>query len=263
MTVFDLAKRCKPLPDDQLRELARRYRAGDRQAGRTSVQSCVRLVVGTVRRLVHDEQIHEDLVQEGVLGLMRALETFDPDRADPATGRPIRFTTYAAWWMQCFINRARACHGRAKLYVPVHVRERAIDRAQGRHAPENDNARELAADLAMRPNGYVSLDDDLFDAGPRLGDTIADEDAVAPDEAAETRSTFETMRRAIDAADLSERERALIEHRLLAEEPVTFRVLGQSLGVSDERMRQHQALLLRRLRGVLLSAGVGGDARTA
>jgi RNA polymerase sigma factor (sigma-70 family) len=244
--------------------LARRVQRGDEAARATLTESNLRLVVQIARRYLNRGLPLPDLIEEGNLGLIRAVEKFDPDRGT-------RFSTYAVWWIRQAVTRALANHART-IRLPVHVgvllarhaRERdRLTQVLGR-APTPD---ELAAALGTTVEDVqeleqvrqhpVSLDAPVGEAQTPLADTVADESAAEPGELA--RSLLSQRADLVSALDdLAVNERQVLRRRfgLDGEETETLEAIGKRLGYTRERVRQLEKGGLRKLRVLLAARGV-------
>jgi RNA polymerase primary sigma factor len=237
--------------------LARKARSGDRRARQRLIEKNLRLVISVAKRYRGMGLPFEDLIQEGNIGLMKAVEKFDPERG-------FRFSTHATWWIRQAVQRAVADKGRA-VRIPAHMGEklRRLARTRGELASElgrEPTDGELAwrlgwteeeARFAMRVspdasslNRPVSAEEGAF----ALGELVADEEAsrVAEEvvEEAEMALLFEALRH------LPERGRHVLVRRygLDGDEPATLRELAAELGISRERVRQLQREAEHRLR---------------
>lgn len=225
-------------------------------ARRRFIQSNLRLVVSVARRYQSSGLALLDLIQEGNLGLMRAVEKFDHRRG-------FKFSTYATWWIRQAIGRAIADSSRT-IRVPAHVRENygLIDASTDRLAAVLDRQptpTEIAADtgltterveLVQRHRSHLlSLSARLSqDSDTELADTIVDMDALAPYEEAAAALEREALR--LQLARLSERERRVLTLRFGLDRPApqTLAEIGQEFALTRERIRQIEARALGKLR---------------
>ena len=258
----------KPLltPADEL-ATTRLVSAGDFAARQKMIEHNLRLVVNIAKHYLNRGIPLLDLVEEGNLGLIHALEKFDPERG-------FRFSTYATWWIRQTIERAIMNQSRT-IRLPVHVVKdinlvlRAIRHLES--AATRETSVERVAALIDRPvadvrrilhlNEHIaSLDAPLeIDPSHSLGDAIADEAAVNP----EALLQFREMGALLDdwLAQLTERQRQVIERRygLNGADVVTLEALAVDLGLTRERVRQIQAEALDRLRSIIKRGGVTRD----
>jgi RNA polymerase primary sigma factor len=246
-------------------DLSRKARSGDGRARRRLIEKNLRLVVGVAKKYRGMGLPFEDLVQEGNIGLMKAVEKFDPEMGN-------RFSTYATWWIRQAVSRAVADKGRT-VRVPVHMGEklRSLTRSRDELASElgrEPTLGELAGRLGwaeeearfamtVLPNA-TSLDRPVGteEGSAGMGEFIADEQAshVAEEvvERAEKARLFEALAR------LPERARRVLtaRHGLDGREPATLRELSEELGVSRERVRQLQREAEHRLRSSRVTASL-------
>jgi RNA polymerase primary sigma factor len=236
-------------------DLAKRIERGDQEAKQRMIESNLRLVVSNAKRYRGLGLPFLDLIQEGILGLIRAVEKFD-------WRRDLKFSTYATWWIRQAVQRSIANSGRT-IRLPVHVsdRLRAIERARrsleaslGREPSEEEIARaaELTQDAVAETLGLarktVSLHEPVGEDGDsELGDMIADPDAGNPEELAETHLRHEKLREGL--ARLGDRKRRILEMRfgLDGQDPRNLEEIGRIVGLTRERVRQLEAEALREL----------------
>ena len=244
------------LTSEEEKDLAERMSKGDEEAKKRLSEANLRLVVSIAKRYVGRGMQFLDLIQEGNLGLMKAVDKFDHTKG-------FKFSTYATWWIRQSITRAIADQART-IRIPVHMVEtinktgrvvRQLMQTLGREPTPAEIAAEMGVpeekviEIQKIAQDPVSLETPIGEEeDSHLGDFIEDNSAASPAEKAESRMLREQLLQVLDTLTPRENEVLLMRYGLRDGRPKTLEEVGKEFNVTRERIRQIEAKALRKLR---------------
>lgn len=255
MYLKDIGKVPLLSPDDEI-ELAKLMMDGDEEAKRKLSEANLRLVVSIAKRYVGRGMQFLDLIQEGNLGLMKAVEKFDYQKG-------FKFSTYATWWIRQAITRAIADQART-IRIPVHMVEtinkvvrvsRLLLQQLGREPTPEEISKEMGIpearvrEIQKIAQDPVSLETPIGEEeDSHLGDFIEDEQAAAPTDVVATNMLKEHLLEVLDSLTPREEKVLRLRYGIDDGKPRTLEEVGKEFNVTRERIRQIEAKALRKLR---------------
>lgn len=244
------------LTADEEKEIARRIKRGDENAKKKLIEANLRLVISIAKRFFGARLSFSDLIQEGNIGLIKAIEKFDPERE-------FKFSTYATWWIKQSITKAIADMSK-HVRIPVHLIDeinsynktyQMLFQKLGREPTSKEIAAKLWFPIKKVKKleevifGNVSLDSEIGDDGSRdkLGDMIADTKTRTPDQEAESKALRANLDMILGMLD--DREAKIIKMRYGIDWPkYTLEQVGEEFDVTRERIRQVEQKVIQKLR---------------
>ncbi|AKH32554.1 RNA polymerase sigma factor SigA [candidate division SR1 bacterium Aalborg_AAW-1] len=253
---FNDVSKIKLLSAEEEKAIARRIVRGDENAKRKLIEANLRLVISIAKRFFGAKLSFSDLIQEGNVGLIKAIEKFDPEK-------DFKFSTYATWWIKQSITKAIADMSK-HVRIPVHLIDEisAYNKASSmlfQKLGREPNSKEIADHLGFPLKkinkleeviyGNISLDSDVGEDGSKdkLGDMIPDTKTATPDQVAETSALRTNLDNILKMLD--EREAKIIKMRYGIDGPkYTLEQVGEEFDVTRERVRQVEQKVIQKLR---------------
>lgn len=251
------------LTAEQERELARKISTGDMDARNRMIESNLRLVVKIAKRYMNRGLPFLDLIEEGNLGLIKAVERFKLSKG-------CRFSTYATWWIRQSIERALVNQSRT-IRLPVHISDEInklikVSRELGHELNREPQVKEVADAMGVEPavvrrlmvllKKTYSIEHPMGENSDySLIDTIEDSSVVNPLDLTEQLNKYRVVTELIDSLNENEREILALRFGLDDREPQTLDTIGRQFGVTRERIRQIESKTLEKLRAVLAEEG--------
>ena len=252
---FSDVARVPLLTPDEEKEIARRVKKGDEEAKKKLIESNLRLVISIAKRFFWARLTFSDLINEGNMGLAKAIEKFDPDKE-------FKFSTYATWWIKQSITKAIADMAK-NVKIPTYILEdnkiynktyQDLFEKLNREPTDQEIANELTRSIEKIKKlkevifGNISLDNAVGEEGKEtLGDIIEDENTSRPDQIAERSALSENLEKILGMLD--DRESKIIKMRYGIDGPkFTLEQVGEEFWVTRERIRQVEQKVLQKLK---------------